>query len=97
MKDLKERAERYYDAIPKHLQCYPIVMMAGFAVQELAREWVPVSERLPESNTVVLCQLRDGGCFVCNSWTKACDQDEVWFADRFIAWMPLPEPYKELT
>jgi hypothetical protein len=67
--------------------------VAGYAAASPV--WVKVSERLPRSTEMVLCQLRESGRLVCNSWARGCDQNEAWFADRFIAWMPLPEPYTE--
>ena len=70
--------------------------MAISDLSENRREWIPVSERLPEMGVRVLC---------------ACQADlydvlkltpEGWFYDTrhtymfgFVrAWMPLPEPYK---
>lgn len=63
--------------------------------------WIPCSERLPEDENPVLIQYYDEedeaimfiGCYeygYFNVW------DERIFPDyEEVAWMPLPEPYKE--
>ena len=57
--------------------------------------WIPCSERLPEH----------GGCFIATSiinedcvrvGTKLYSLKEGWMSkEQTLAWMPLPEPYKE--
>lgn len=59
-------------------------------------EWIPVSERLPESslNSVLGWDAyRERCCFVQyynNEWILG-NHESV----KIIAWMPVPEPYKE--
>lgn len=63
-------------------------------------EWIPVSERLPEKSVWVLtyCKTKDGCEYqtvllrskYTGDWID-CDD----FCDEVVAWMPLPEPYKE--
>ena len=55
--------------------------------------WIPCSERLPEREGWYLTSLGDktyGGADVdmyCKGWVK--------YGTHVLAWMPLPEPYKE--
>ena len=57
-------------------------------------KWIPVTERLPKSNQIVLV-TEDGEVKLCTY--------ELWYGygygfygsrGKVIAWMPLPEPYK---
>jgi hypothetical protein len=72
-------------------------------------EWIPVSERLPKidaengwkaSDTVLVC-LVDGmihmGFYCEDKKWRFCESGEAKesFWKDVIAWMPLPEPYKE--
>ena len=58
--------------------------------------WIPVSERLPEDDRKVLCQTmtKKGapgfvlGYFANERW--CCGMNS-----NVVAWMPLPDPYKE--
>lgn len=71
--------------------------------------WIPSNEKLPEKNKTVLCWVRSttiasGEYFIIGS----CDRG-FWFLKTYeidrksfpvkdykvVAWMPLPEPYKE--
>lgn len=74
-------------------------------------EWIPCSERLPEDEEKVLvctlleCKINDKikriyniTCAMYESGNPMCeDSDYSWDFDcrNVIAWMPLPEPYKE--
>lgn len=70
------------------------------AIKELsADKWIPVSERLPEYEEEVLCQLEDGMAVLYreDDWGQ-----DVWVDGgigtgtyEVVAWQPLPEPYKE--
>ena len=76
-------------------------------------EWIPVSERLPKHESVVLvcnddgkyaiCKYRDFDYDTCwNGWNIMYSpyDDDVWSVNEhgeIVAWMPLPEPYSEDT
>lgn len=63
--------------------------------------WIPVSERLPDIAKKCIVQLTDGHITIgsyhsINRWTF--QETSVRYAypkESVIAWMPLPEPYKE--
>ena len=65
--------------------------------EPLAVEWIPVSERLPEINVaVIVTDIETTGtysAYYMGNGFWECDNGT--FKDRIIAWMPLPEPYKE--
>ena len=63
-----------------------------------AQQWIPVSERLPKVGQTVICQCRadilkllklDSG----GDWYQ--DAEHAYMNGFVIAWMPLPEAYKE--
>ena len=64
------------------------------------QQWIPVEERLPEPWTLVLvtdsCK-NVGVCQMSRSDKNWYDENENWiyFPDSVIAWMPLPEYYRE--
>lgn len=72
--------------------------------------WIPCSERLPEldedgySDKVLVCFANFTGCEICEY--RDCDDCHGWYVGdtddnpedigiHVVAWMPLPEPYKE--
>ncbi len=56
--------------------------------------WIPVTERLPEYGTEVLTINKDDEYEINHIIDE---EDGEWFLHGAIAWMPLPEPYKEVT
>ena len=68
--------------------------------------WIPVTERLPEPNRLVLCYITTGATetyFLAlwndtlNAWEEGIGGYRLLENDlgyEVIAWMPLPKPYK---
>lgn len=71
----------------------------------LNRRWIPVSERLPEETGwyIVTFRVYGGGYAVCelsyrkpeNYWTDKDIFKKALSNDEILAWMPLPERYKD--
>ena len=63
------------------------------AMKALDQRWIPVSERLPEDDGYYFVTEKDGriGTYVFH---KQGNSEEYWKRCA-IAWMPLPEPYRE--
>ena len=73
--------------------------------QKLAeREWIPASERLPKAGEYVedvakyyLVQNEYGDMLVAR-YTHSGYWEQIYqlkpYADKIVAWMPLPEPYE---
>lgn len=64
------------------------------------QQWIPVEERLPEPWSLVLVTDTCKNVSMCQmSWGNKnwYDEGENWmyFPDSVIAWMPLPEYYRE--
>ena len=59
--------------------------------------WTPCSERLPEYGEVVMCSCTNNGITIsCITHKGVKPSKSVRFGQHsVIAWMPLPEPYKE--
>lgn len=67
-------------------------------------KWIPISERLPKIREDVLVTVKHIGFMgMYGTWIKTghLENDNDWFGDcmggKVIAWMPLPEPYREVT
>jgi hypothetical protein len=61
-------------------------------------EWIPVSEKLPESDddVIVTCKsCRTGKKFTSTDYRNCKTGEWSYFGRDVIAWQPLPEPYKE--
>ena len=73
--------------------------ISKLSVMPSAQRWIPTSERLPKVREWVLCQCRAGIMDVLRLtedgyWNKNYPHAE-YMSGFVIAWMPLPEPYKE--
>lgn len=59
-------------------------------------QWIPCSERLPEDNTDVIVCFYSGIVTEMRYWGNGIFQGTFKrTAETIVAWMPLPEPYKE--
>lgn len=80
----------------------------GYEDAKAEQQWIPCSERLPQTNGVynVTRKISDG--FECRNISDSCYYDGAytWHDDTrvnhkrryltdVIAWMPLPEPYRK--
>ena len=69
--------------------------------QKVTSEWIPVSERFPKNISTVIVQVKEiekptfGWYGTINGWRLSAKGDKGLTGFSVIAWMPLPEPYKE--
>lgn len=69
-------------AIAELIDCYE--------PKQIEQPWIPCSERLPEERGFYLTTTKDKAVY-CDHWNgDNFDRTEI-----VIAWMPLPEPYRE--
>lgn len=62
------------------------------------REWIPVKDRLPKNDGYYLVCMDDEFVTACEycTYINGAQDWELWAeSGEVIAWMPLPEPYKE--
>ena len=79
-------------------------------IERLSTDWIPVAERLPEEDGRYLVTFKYGikVCMVGYGYCKrtvlgypighgwySLEEAQYYAEDSIIAWMPLPEPYKE--
>ena len=57
------------------------------------RHWIPVSERMPNFNDIVLAST-DSDYDELKVILTVYEGEEFWFNGKIKAWMPLPKPYK---
>ena len=105
-------SENIYERCRKYeLRCGEAEVLEGSVANGISRRWIPVSEKLPPDDEDVLVQYEQGGMEVVYYHiddtfypTEYKDLNETgWFNENGdalyfepIAWMPLPEPYKEV-
>lgn len=72
--------------------------------KQLSDGWIPVSERLPEKSDIYLATFTENGknyverfyYSVINGWMMPVSWQDEGHIDKFVAWQPLPEEYKEV-
>lgn len=88
------------DRLVKHLEwgwSEETVNAIGMGIHALKEtQWIPCSERLPEDNTDVIVCLYSGTVTEMRYWGNGIFQGIYGHTTKVIvAWMPLPEPYRE--
>ena len=76
------------------LRLSPDYVISGIEALPSAQQWIPCSERLPQTGTNVLVSYKDNDEPIGVIYGA---RPYLWEGDTYtpIAWMPLPEPYKE--
>lgn len=78
-------------------------------IERLSTDWIPVSERLPESTLPVLCRAKSTTISCTETYIIGSCCNGCWFFQndtvgthsfplseyKVLAWMYLPEPYEE--
>lgn len=83
---------------------YDVASVAGVidaAVAEALPRWVPVGERLPTYDEIVLACTSDGEIFMAEWREHDTEPGGAWWSDddeivRVVAWQPLPAPWVAL-
>ena len=96
MSDLISRADLFNKlaTVQELSEAYAIIQsMPTVDVHTMA--WIPCSERMPEVCGRYLCTNNDPGEYGVGIDTWLGDENGWLYYEKTIAWMPLPEPYKE--
>ena len=94
--DSISRQAAYATALAMYVRCdtgdiedYRDLMCESILALPSAQQWIPCSERLPDTNGDYLVTGRQGAV------NKRGYEDGYWYGNwSVIAWMPLPKPYK---
>ena len=91
-----EKKSQYKHGLPGSALDIVNSLLDALAQDEKENGWIPVSERLPEDGTYIttldgeLVGQKEPFTGMCGIENGKWDDE-----DCVIAWMPLPEPYKE--
>ena len=98
----KMNNQQAIDRLVKHLEwgwtekTVEAIEMGIHALEET--KWIPCSEKMPEDNTDVIVCFYSGTVTEMRYWGNGIFQGIYEHtAKTIVAWMPLPEPYKEKT
>lgn len=87
---LKEQTGR---AVPFNAGvAFALTMVEYASTIDAVPHWIPCEERLPETTGKYLVSVKNG-----NVYANVFDGFSKKFQCAAVAWMPLPEPYKEET
>lgn len=88
--------KKLIDELDRKLYAMQIVPMSAvldiIKEQPKVGEWIPCSERLPEEKGTYLVTVKKFGVTFARFTGQ---KDNLHFDSEVIAWMPLPEPFKE--
>lgn len=97
-----EKKSQYKHGLPGSALDIVNTLLNDFEQDEKENGWIPVSERLPEKNKDVIATVKYSGFMgMYGRWLKTAFIDDYgeWNGEciggEVIAWIPLPEPYKE--
>lgn len=92
--------KREHDETPKHETIVRIRTLEG-AINELEKDdWIPVDERLPGTERVLITDgeiVKEGYRRSDGVWKYGIEHEKIFSKlsiTGVIAWQPLPEPYK---
>ena len=92
-----EEAIERIQSIKSKVSLYDDVVALRMAEEALENQktghWIPISERLPNFNDIVLASA-DSDYDELRVILTIYSGEEFWFNGKIKAWMPLPEPYK---
>lgn len=97
-----EKKSQYKHGLPGSALDIVNTLLNDLEQDEKENGWIPVSERLSEKNKDVIATVKYSGFMgMYGRWLKTAFIDDYgeWNGEciggEVIAWMPLPEPYKE--